>query len=147
MPAAVACAIWQVREHIGLQPGGLVDKLCRGMGFPPMPSSMKPFLKRLASSPAFIATVALAVRLVILWWTWHRAAPADANEPYGFEMGHVAQSIASGRGFSSPLNLVTTGPTAWLSPAFPLFVAGVFKIWGVFSTRSLFIIKAFNCFL
>ncbi|MGO9590788.1 MAG: glycosyltransferase family 39 protein [Candidatus Acidiferrales bacterium] len=106
---------------------------------------MKTALKRLASSAVFIAAVALAVRFAILWWTWHRAAPVAPNEPYGYELGCVAKSIASGKGFSSPLPFFDTGPTAWLSPIFPYIVAGIFKIWGIYSAKSHVAIQILNC--
>jgi len=106
---------------------------------------VKSSLKRLASSAAFIAAVALAARFAILWWTWHRAAPAPPNEPYGYELGCVAKSIASGKGFSSPLPFFDTGPTAWLSPVFPYVVAGIFKIWGIYSAKSHIAIQILNC--
>jgi dolichyl-phosphate-mannose-protein mannosyltransferase len=106
---------------------------------------VKTALKRLASSPVFIAAVALALRFAILWWTWHRAAPAETYQPFGFETGRVAESIASGRGFSSPLPLVTTGPTAYLCPIYPYLLAGIFKIWGIYSFRSQVIAQALNC--
>lgn len=106
---------------------------------------MKTALQRLVSSVTLIATVALAVRFAVLWWTWHRAAPAVPNEPYGYELGCVAKSIASGKGFSSPLPFFDTGPTAWLSPVFPYVVAGIFKIWGIYSVKSHVTIQIFNC--
>jgi hypothetical protein len=102
-------------------------------------------LKRLASSPVCIAAVALAVRLAILWWTWHRAAPAPPNEPFGYELGDVAKAIASGKGFSSPLPFFETGPTAWLSPIFPYIVGAIFKIWGIYSVKSHVAVQIFNC--
>ncbi len=102
-------------------------------------------LKRLLSSAAFIVVIALALRLAILWWTWHRAAPAPPNVPYGYELGCVAKSIASGQGFSSPLPFFDTGPTAWLSPVFPYIVAGIFKIWGIYSVKSHIAIQILNC--
>ena len=106
---------------------------------------MKTSLKRLASSAGFIAAVALAVRFVILWWTWHRAAPLPPNTPYGYELGCVAKSIASGKGFSSPLPFFDTGPTAWLSPVFPYIAGGIFKIWGIYSVKSHIAIQILNC--
>jgi 4-amino-4-deoxy-L-arabinose transferase-like glycosyltransferase len=106
---------------------------------------VKASLKRLASSAAVIAAVALALRLAILWWTWHRAAPAETYEPFGFEAGRIAESIASGGGFSSPLLLVKTGPTAYLCPIYPYLLAGIFKIWGIYSFKSEVIAQALNC--
>jgi hypothetical protein len=64
--------------------------------------------------------------------------------PYGAETGAVAAAIAEGRGFSSPLRLVRTGPTAWFSPVFPYLLAGIFKVWGVYSYPSNLIIHVIN---
>jgi len=57
----------------------------------------------------------------------------------------VAASIASGRGFSSPLALVQTGPTAWLCPIFPQIIAAIFRVWGIFTFKSLAAIQILNC--
>ena len=99
----------------------------------------------MAASAVFIAAAALALRFAVLWWTWHRAAPAAPNEPYGYELGCVAKAIASGKGFSSPLPFFDTGPTAWLSPVFPYIVAGIFKIWGIYTVKSHIAIQVLNC--
>lgn len=65
--------------------------------------------------------------------------------PYAYEAGRVAESIASGRGFSSPLALVRTGPTAWLCPIFPYIMAAVFRACGIFTLKSLAVIQTLNC--
>ena len=113
--------------------------------FAPRRRSVKPGLKQAVTSAAFIAAAALAVRFVVLWWTWHQAAPASPNEPYGYELGCVAKAIASGKGFSSPLPFFDTGPTAWLSPVFPYIAGGIFKIWGIYSVKSHVAIQIFDC--
>jgi Dolichyl-phosphate-mannose-protein mannosyltransferase len=107
---------------------------------------MRVLLKRLSTSPLFIAGVALALRLLILWLSWHRAAGADAG-PFGYEAGQVAKSIASGKGFSSPLTLVETGPTAFTSPVSPYLLAGIFKLWGIFTVRSHIVAQAVGCLM
>ena len=84
--------------------------------------------RRLISSPYFIAGAALALRLLILYLSWHRAAGPDLG-PFGYEAGQVAKSIASGKGFSSPLTLVETGPTAFTSPVSPYLLV-VFSSYG-----------------
>lgn len=99
----------------------------------------------LTSRVSFVAAVALVLRFGVLWWTWHRAAPAAPHAPYGYELGSVAKAIASGKGFSSPLPFFDTGPTAWLSPLFPYIVGGIFKIWGIYSAKSHLAIQIFNC--
>lgn len=106
---------------------------------------MQASLKRLLRSPFVIVVVALLLRLAILYVTWHRAAPADFTGPYGYETGSVAMSIALGHGFSSPLSMVRTGPTAWFSPIYPYLIAGIFKLWGIYSFKSHIVIQAINC--
>ncbi len=109
---------------------------------------MNSHLKRILSWPVFIAGFAFAVRMLVLtnMYVWHSTLnPARALLPYGFELGHVAKAIASGQGFASPLRLVDTGPTAWFTPIYPYLVAGIFKIWGIYTDASRFVIIAFNC--
>ena len=103
-------------------------------------------LKRLFSYPGFIAVVAFASRMAILWVMWHGARiPVRYYLPYGFELGRVASSIASGKGFSSPLRLVDTGATAWFTPIYPYLAAAVFKVWGIYSETSKLILQTLNC--
>jgi len=64
--------------------------------------------------------------------------------PYGAETGQVAAAIAQGRGFSSPLRMVQTGPTAWFAPIFPYLLGGIFKIFGVYSYTSNLAIHFFD---
>jgi hypothetical protein len=107
---------------------------------------MKYFFKRLLSSPVFIVAFAFSLRLVVMWWGWRQTpTPVKPNLPYGFELGRVARAIAAGEGFSSPLRDMDTGPTAWFTPIYPYFVAGIFKIWGIYSETSRFVIAAMNC--
>ncbi len=50
-------------------------------------------------------------------------------------MGWLAQSVLDGLGLSSPFG-VPTGPTAFIAPAYPLLVAGVFKLLGSYSVAA-----------
>jgi hypothetical protein len=68
-----------------------------------------------------------------------------ANLPYGLELGRVARAIAAGEGFSSPLLIADSGPTAWFTPIYPYLVAGIFKLWGIYSAASHIIIQTMNC--
>ena len=102
--------------------------------------------KRLLTYPVFIVSFSFAAHMLILIYMWHGArTPVNAFLPYGYELGRVASAIASGQGFSSPLRFVDTGPTAWFTPVYPYVVAGIFKIWGIFSFESRIIIQASNC--
>ncbi len=103
-------------------------------------------LKRLLSHPLCITVIAFAARMLVLTYVWEASAtPVKPFLPFGYELGRVASSIAAGRGFSSPLRFVDTGPTAWFTPIYPYLVAGIFKIWGIFSETSRLVIEASNC--
>ncbi|HSB75609.1 MAG TPA: glycosyltransferase family 39 protein [Terriglobales bacterium] len=62
---------------------------------------------------------------------------------FGYEVGRIASSLASGHGFSSPFP-GPSGPTAWLGPVYPLIVAGMFKIFGIYSPASALAVMAVN---
>jgi 4-amino-4-deoxy-L-arabinose transferase-like glycosyltransferase len=64
---------------------------------------------------------------------------------FGWEMGRIAQSLAEGHGFANPFHN-PTGPTAWEPPAYPLLMAGVYKVFGVYSKMSAFVLLAINSF-
>src|ERR1700722_483198 len=103
-------------------------------------------IQRLLTSPAFITLFAFGARMLVLAYIWESSqAPVKAFLPYGYELGRVARSIAAGKGFSSPLRLGDTGPTAWFTPIYPYLFAAIFKMWGIFSDQSRLIIEAMNC--
>jgi 4-amino-4-deoxy-L-arabinose transferase-like glycosyltransferase len=87
-------------------------------------------LVRVATSLALILTVAFALR-VSFAWSQQRQIPEDrlSAVPFQYEAGNIARSIVEGNGFSSPFR-EETGPTAWLTPVYPLIVACFFKIFG-----------------
>jgi 4-amino-4-deoxy-L-arabinose transferase-like glycosyltransferase len=62
---------------------------------------------------------------------------------FGWETGRVAQSLATGRGFSSPL-FGETGPTAWVLPLYAYLLAAVFKLFGVYTAGSALTILGLN---
>ena len=75
--------------------------------------------------------VALALRLVVLALTWsHASAPWFFGQ--ASELGMLAASLSSGRGFSGPFGGLT-GPSAFLAPGYPALVAGVFDVFHAFS--------------
>jgi hypothetical protein len=104
---------------------------------------MRTSLKNLFASPAFIAGIAFLFRVALLYLDRGQLL-GTPGEPYGFEAGQVARSIALGRGFSSPLLLANTGPTAYLCPIYPFVLAGIFKVWGIYSLRSHVIALTLN---
>ena len=92
----------------------------------------------------FIVLVALLLRLaVITVGHTYRITPRRDHFQFGWEMGRLARSIAQGRGFSSPTDL-DSGPSAWTAPVYPYILGGVFKIFGIYTPASAWMILAFN---
>jgi len=67
----------------------------------------------------------------------------DDNFGFGFEMGRIGRSIAEGRGFCSPYE-GNTGPSAWEPPLYPYLIGGVFKIFGIYSLASAWVLLSIN---
>src|SRR5580704_14858439 len=88
--------------------------------------------------------VALIVRLayVMLAHTY-RVRPYGDHFGFGWEMGRIARALATGYGYADPF-VGHTGPTAWTPPLYPLLLAGVFKIFGVYTATSAWVILTVN---
>jgi hypothetical protein len=69
--------------------------------------------------------------------------PNQQNFDFGFEMGRIGRSLAQGQGFSNPFHEVT-GPTAWEPPLYPFLIAGVFRVFGVYSRTSAILLLSIN---
>ena len=88
--------------------------------------------------------IAFAVRVIYLTLAHTYSIRAyDDHMLFGEEMGRVARSLATGFGFSDPFR-GHTGPTTWVGPLFPLLLAGIFKLFGVFSPLSAWAILTIN---
>ena len=76
-----------------------------------------------------------------------REIPAQvlATVPFAQETGNIAMSLATGKGFSSPTRR-DTGPTAWLPPVYPALVAGIFRVFGIFTLHAFYAAVALNIF-
>ncbi|MGA2634810.1 MAG: hypothetical protein ABSF16_11285 [Terracidiphilus sp.] len=91
-----------------------------------------------------IMLVAFSIRLVVVFFTYRGLPDADKfYEQFGWEEGWVARALASGHGFSSPYP-PWSGPTAIVPPLYPGLLALVFKLFGVYSLTSGFIILSIN---
>ncbi|HZR57462.1 MAG TPA: glycosyltransferase family 39 protein [Terriglobales bacterium] len=98
----------------------------------------------LLTSPWFIVAVAFALRLENILGHHLYLIPTDNDHAlFGFEMGRLARSIAMSRGFSQVFD-PASGPTAWWTPVFPLLLGGIFKIFGIYSAASAFVILSLN---
>ncbi|HEY3619189.1 MAG TPA: glycosyltransferase family 39 protein [Candidatus Sulfotelmatobacter sp.] len=110
------------------------------------PSSGRPLRAwtRIRNSPRRIAAIALLLRLgwIVIGHTY-KFRSADANFGFGWEMGRIGASLASGHGFSDPFG-PSTGPTAWEPPLYPYLTAAVFQIFGIYSKASAFMLLTLN---
>ena len=93
-------------------------------------------LRTAATSLWLIMLVALALRLGYMWEFQHIHPRQGVSViPFLFESGNIAHSLATGHGFSSPFR-VDTGPTAWMTPLFPLLLAGIFRLFGAYTFHA-----------
>jgi 4-amino-4-deoxy-L-arabinose transferase-like glycosyltransferase len=104
------------------------------------PENKPPFVRRklrgTVRSLAVILFVALVLRVAFAWnYLGNHSHQALSVIPFMFESGNIAVSVAQGHGFASPFR-VPTGPTAWMTPVYPAILAGVFRIFGVYTFYS-----------
>ncbi len=78
----------------------------------------------------FALVIRLTVALVIA-----RTSSAQWLFSQATELGCMADSFNHGYGLSSPF-CGHTGPSAFLAPGYPLFVAAVFRVFGAFTMRA-----------
>jgi len=105
---------------------------------------MKKTIRSAATSLAFIVLVAMAARVTYAWEQARKIPPEIlAVVPFQQETGNIAYSLSQGKGFSA-LFRADTGPTTWLAPVYPLLVAGIFKLFGSFTTRAFFAAVSLN---
>jgi 4-amino-4-deoxy-L-arabinose transferase-like glycosyltransferase len=62
---------------------------------------------------------------------------------FGWEMGRIGRSLATGQGFANPFSGIS-GPTAWNPPLYPLIVAAAFKVFGIYTLKSSWVILTIN---
>jgi len=90
----------------------------------------------------FWAAFAVRVLYITLAHTYH-IRPAQDHFQFGWEMGRVARALATGHGYADPF-VGHTGPTAWAPPLYPLLLAGIFKLFGVYTALSAWTILTIN---
>ncbi|HWB31719.1 MAG TPA: hypothetical protein VG714_00950 [Acidobacteriaceae bacterium] len=103
---------------------------------PPNPNPLR--------APARIFWTGLIVRVLYMTLAHtYRMRVIDDHFEFGWEMGRIARALVTGRGFADPFNGLS-GPTAWTPPLYPLLIAGVFKLFGVYTLLSSWVILAVN---
>jgi len=90
----------------------------------------------------FWAGFAIRVLYMTIFHTYRFRLYLDHFQ-FGWEMGRIARSLATGHGYANPFNGIS-GPTAWAPPLYPLLLAGVFKIFGIYTLKSAWVILAVN---
>lgn len=101
-------------------------------------------IRKLATSLALIVIVALGARIAFAWNQVSKIPPEALRiAPFQQEAGNIGFALAQGRSFSNVFRM-ETGPTAWLAPVYPLILAGIFKLFGIFTARAFFIAVGFN---
>ncbi len=73
----------------------------------------------------------------------YRMRASEDHFGFGFEMGRVGRSIALGQGFSNPYG-DHTGLSAWEPPLYPYLIGGVFRLFGIYSVASAWILLSIN---
>ena len=72
-----------------------------------------------------------------------RIRPAEDHFQFGWEAGRIARALLTGYGYSDPFSNVYfahTGSTAWLPPLYPLLLAGIFKLFGIYTHTSAWVL-------
>jgi len=92
----------------------------------------------LLTSVWFIAAAAFVARLAFAY-DQQRKIPQQvlATVPFDQEAGNIALALSQGNGFNN-LFRQTTGPTAWLAPAYPFLLSKIFSLFGPFTISSFF---------
>jgi hypothetical protein len=105
---------------------------------------MKKTLQKLATSLALIVVIAVGARVGFAWDQARRVPPGVLGVvPFQQETGNIAFAQAQGKGFSNVFR-TETGPTAWLAPVYPLMVAAIFRVFGIFTVPAFLACVALN---
>ena len=76
---------------------------------------------------------------IFLFYNWRYSI----KPMFIYEFGNIAESIAKGKGYSSPFGY-ESGPTAWMPPLLVYMIVLVYKITGIKTMASFFVIKILN---
>ena len=105
---------------------------------------MRLLARKAATSLLSILVVGFVARAIFAWDQSRKIpAAALAVAPFEQETGSIAYSLVTGKGFSNPFKR-DTGPTAWLTPVYPLLVAVAFKLFGAFTISAFFFLVLLN---
>jgi 4-amino-4-deoxy-L-arabinose transferase-like glycosyltransferase len=104
----------------------------------------KPRLPVVPTSVLWLAFLSFVLQVAVIGaFHEYRTRPGEDHFGFGWEMGRVARSIALGQGFSNPYG-GNTGPTAWEPPLYPYLMSGVFKVFGIYTYASAWVLLTVN---
>lgn len=98
--------------------------------------------RRVLSSPVLIFIAALGLRLATTLHEHTYRIPAPRSWSFAYEVGQIAGSLASHHGFA--LFRPFLMPTVQVAPIYPLLMAGVFKLFGLWTNTSAFVMLALD---
>lgn len=101
-------------------------------------------VRRALESPGLMVLVALTLRVGLMSvLRSYELNPYLDYFNFGGEAGRIARSLVRGEGFASPFH-EPTGPTAVIAPLYPLLLAGIFALFGIYTTASSWVALALN---
>lgn len=110
------------------------------------PASTETIADRLRTfrAPSSMFWVGFLVRVLYITLVHtYRIRLGEDNLQFGWEMGRIARALSTGHGFSDPFT-GHSGPTAWTPPLYPLLMAAVFRIFGVYTSTSAWVLLVIN---
>jgi 4-amino-4-deoxy-L-arabinose transferase-like glycosyltransferase len=107
----------------------------------------RPSQPAIPRSVLWMALLSFVIQLAAIGiFRQYHMRPGEDHFGFGFEMGRVGRSIALGQGFSNPYG-GNTGPSAWEPPLYPYLIGGVFKIFGIYTYASAWVLLSVNSLL
>ncbi len=92
-----------------------------------------------------VAAIVFVVKLILGRFMFDAAAMAGNPWSFGFEVGVIAGNLAAGHGFAVSHEAGAYIPTAWVSPLYPLLLAGIFKLFGLYTQAAAEAMLIANC--
>jgi 4-amino-4-deoxy-L-arabinose transferase-like glycosyltransferase len=97
--------------------------------------------------PIFWTALVVRVLYMTLAHTY-RIRLYEDHFDFGWEMARIARALVAGHGYADPFIFNPggghTGPTAWLPPAYTLIIAAAFKLFGVYTPLSAWMLLTIN---
>jgi len=108
------------------------------------PPGARPSEQSAFRAPLAIFWAGFLVRVVYITIAHtYRFSPFEDHFTFGYEMARIARALVNGYGYADPFS-GHTGPTAWVPPLYPLLIAAVFKVAGIYTPPSGWILLAIN---